>query len=305
MGNGAVELGQGLIPDQQDSRPVGGEILSNRDYLPLAIRPIPKQLIKKLCLIMGECGSIPKKGWNKYHEYEYIRETDVVERLQALFAKHNIFIFTKSLSEHTEGGFGRQRDSFQCRVEIEYTIADGDSGEYWVTTVFGYGQDTGEKGYYKALAGAHKYFLMKHFQIAADDDPENERKNVKDERKEEYQRKQEEKKQPTRQPPKNQQPPAKPKEQKKDEKTEGGLMMSALTALYTLATNKRVGHDKVKEFIVDKFKLDTSKKLKQEQYDIVMEWLKKKPEPPKVGSDDDIKAAAKETSSNFSHESPH
>jgi hypothetical protein len=43
-------------------------------------------LIKKLSEILGEVGSIEKKGHNKAQNYDFVRETDVAEAIRKLLA---------------------------------------------------------------------------------------------------------------------------------------------------------------------------------------------------------------------------
>jgi hypothetical protein len=55
---------------------------------------------------------------------------------------------------------------------MEHTIVDGDSGEKLVCSSAGMGCDPADKGIYKALTGAQKYFLQKLFFITDQTDPE-------------------------------------------------------------------------------------------------------------------------------------
>jgi hypothetical protein len=58
-------------------------------------------------------------------------------------------------------------------LTVEYTLYDGESGEEMKFTILGQGEDSGDKGTYKAMTGATKYALMKLFLIPTGDDPEN------------------------------------------------------------------------------------------------------------------------------------
>lgn len=137
----------------------------------------PRALILKLCKIMAECENLPKLGRNVNQNYDYVRESEVVNGIRNLLAKHQVFLFHTVRGEQREPVQGKHSTQWVTRLELEYTFMDGDSGESHTTFHLGYGQDGSEKGYYKALAGAHKYFLMKQFNISAgEDDPENEPK---------------------------------------------------------------------------------------------------------------------------------
>lgn len=55
---------------------------------------------------------------------------------------------------------------------MRFTVADSDTGEKIEGTVYGRGQDNMDKGIYKALTGALKYWLTTAFLIPTGDDPE-------------------------------------------------------------------------------------------------------------------------------------
>ena len=62
---------------------------------------------------------------------------------------------------------------FLTELIMEFTFMDGDSDATIGPLRFaGAGADTGDKGVYKSMTGAEKYFLMKTFLIATGDDPE-------------------------------------------------------------------------------------------------------------------------------------
>jgi hypothetical protein len=57
-------------------------------------------------------------------------------------------------------------------VEIDWTIRDGETGESLSFSMPGCGEDTGDKGLYKAITGSEKYALKNIFLIPTGDDPE-------------------------------------------------------------------------------------------------------------------------------------
>ena len=59
-------------------------------------------------------------------------------------------------------------------IKMTATFACGDGGASFTTSWLGSGQDSGDKGVYKALTGGVKYLLMKNFLVSTGDDPEQE-----------------------------------------------------------------------------------------------------------------------------------
>lgn len=58
-----------------------------------------------------------------------------------------------------------------CKFKGE--IIDPETGECEEYIFFGSGSDNGDKALYKAITGGHKFFLASNFNVAEDNDPEN------------------------------------------------------------------------------------------------------------------------------------
>lgn len=132
-----------------------------------------KQLVKKLAEVMTEVKYIQKTGYNSFHKYKYATEADVNEKVREELSKRNVIMIpnTKSHSVRTHTT-SKGSTEYIVTVEIEFTFYDGDTGESISFTVFGEGQDAGDKATYKGITGAQKYALMKAFMIPTGDDPE-------------------------------------------------------------------------------------------------------------------------------------
>lgn len=135
-----------------------------------------KSLVKKLCEVMASIGWIAKSGENTFHHYKYATEADLVSSLRGELSKRNLFIFP-DVQSHTRTPITRQtnagqRETALTDIMVCWTFVDGDSGEKWHCNVPGCGEDSGDKGVYKALTGSEKYLLMKAFLIPTGDDPE-------------------------------------------------------------------------------------------------------------------------------------
>lgn len=115
---------------------------------------------------MQECPDIPKTGRNAFHKYDYIEETVVSSTLRPFLAKYNIFIFASVIDLSKEGD--------TTRMMFCYTFVDGDTGEREQIQWAGEASDKGDKGIWKCYTGAHKYLLLKMFNLGTDQDPEKE-----------------------------------------------------------------------------------------------------------------------------------
>ena len=139
------------------------------------IEVVPPSLASKLSAIMGQLGTIEKKGENKSQHYAFVRESDVVAALVPMLAEKHIFIHQTVISSRREALYQTQSNMTMWISEVimEFYFIDGDTGEETKPRQFnGAGADTGDKGIYKAMTGAEKYFLMKSFLISTGDDPE-------------------------------------------------------------------------------------------------------------------------------------
>ena len=132
----------------------------------------PKGLYAKLAEVMGEVGYVQKRGRNTFHNYDYVTEADLLDAVRDKLAARNIMILPsiKELQERTIAT--KKGESTISTVLMDFTFVDGDSGEQHTVTMVGQGEDAADKGIYKALTGAAKYFVMKAFLVPTGDDPE-------------------------------------------------------------------------------------------------------------------------------------
>ena len=134
-------------------------------------------LIKKLSKVMAEIERIPKNGTNEFHKYKYVTESDMVDALRGKLAEAGIMIIPSVEKTTTHLGAIQTRNGAQSLIDIEmtFTIYDSESDQQIVAKWSGQGSDSGDKGVYKAMTGAVKYFLMKMFLVSTGDDPEGEK----------------------------------------------------------------------------------------------------------------------------------
>lgn len=125
--------------------------------------------------VMAAVERVPKNGFNKFHNYEYATESDLLKVIRPAMAENGLALFPSQthVSEPDASG--------NVTVRVEYTYAHV-SGEVWPHPLVshGVGNDRakngsdGDKAVYKAVTGANKYMLFKLFQVDTGDDPEAE-----------------------------------------------------------------------------------------------------------------------------------
>lgn len=133
-------------------------------------------LAQRLVAVMREAGSIEKLGYNDFNKYAYIKESDISKKMQALFCKYGIFVLANTVAHKaTQSVSDKGKVQTFSQVEIEYTFINMDNPNETLTAkAYGEGVDTGDKAGYKASTGAHKYFLIRNFNLGSDEDAEKE-----------------------------------------------------------------------------------------------------------------------------------
>jgi len=136
-----------------------------------------KNILAKLHLVFSQAGTVEKSGFNEYQNYAYSKETDILAALRPMLVKHGLFISHSVTAVKTYPVVSpKGKAETLTEVTVEYTIYEVMSGECLKLTAYGTGADASDKGLYKALTGAHKYFLSKNFCLATNDDVEDDSK---------------------------------------------------------------------------------------------------------------------------------
>ena len=136
-----------------------------------------KLLITKLSDIMQSVERIPKNGWNDFHKYKYATEADVADHCRKLIADHHIIMTTdvesaEIINMESTDKIGAIKSTPITRLRMRFRFYDGDSDATISFAMYADGQDSLDKGCYKAITGGVKYALMKTFLIPTGDDPE-------------------------------------------------------------------------------------------------------------------------------------
>lgn len=130
-------------------------------------------LHKKIHAVMNEIGNIQKRGHNKFHNYKYATETDYVEALRPLFKKHGLTVTPRIVRGSLVITGPDEKGQLITTIEVEFKITCIDNPNHFETAIVGgAGQDKGDKGIYKALTGAKKYWASLMFLVDTGDDPE-------------------------------------------------------------------------------------------------------------------------------------
>lgn len=134
---------------------------------------VPKSLYAKLAEVMLEIGYVEKRGHNAFHGYKYVTEADLVDAVRSKLAARNVVVLPSLTGiEERPIKTAKGKDSTITTARVAFTFCDGDTGQTHTSEWAGAGDDPADKGLYKAMTGAAKYFLMKSFLIPTGDDPE-------------------------------------------------------------------------------------------------------------------------------------
>jgi hypothetical protein len=130
----------------------------------------------KIATISGFLGRIPKNGYNKFNNYWYVLESDLVEHVRYWLAAARILVYPESFREHTvftfdgiQTGQGKQRDVLTDNIVV-YRVMDGRTGETFTFEVNGQGSDPRDKGANKASTSAMKFAYLRLFNISSGED---------------------------------------------------------------------------------------------------------------------------------------
>jgi hypothetical protein len=131
--------------------------------------------------IMGELGAISKNKKNHQQGFMYRGIDDVMNTLNPLLTKYQVFIVPEVLEhirEERQSNKGNTLLYSICKIKYTFYAADGTNIS---AVVVGEGMDSGDKATNKAMAIAMKYACFQTFCIATEEmqDPDAEAHEVK------------------------------------------------------------------------------------------------------------------------------
>jgi len=132
--------------------------------------PTKNGLARKLLNIQKEIKFVAKNGRNEFQSYDYATERDFVTTLKPLLEKHGVLVIPEMAAPPTVEPHGK---GMLTTILMKFKLVNvDDPTDYFIALVGGQGQDNGDKGIYKAITGAKKYFIATTFMVPTGDDPE-------------------------------------------------------------------------------------------------------------------------------------
>lgn len=146
-----------------------------------------KSIYKKLLTIQKKINGLGKD--KKSNNYSYVTGDKVLGEIKPLMNELGLLLKQEVLSIENERmdyktGIGTQyekpKSEILSKVMMQFTWIDTETGEKDVNSFGANGQNDWEKGLGSALTYAERYFLLKYFHIATDEDDidNHERKGV-------------------------------------------------------------------------------------------------------------------------------
>lgn len=152
----------------------------NQGQLPSLAETLKEQskLFKKVLNVVKGVEKIEKSGYNSHQKYHYSTEQDLVNAVRKLLLDNQLLVLTDSETKEVvkmskSDAQGKAKETLVTVVNTRHTFCDVETGFTYPIQSTGAGWDDTDKGVYKGLTGAMKYFISKNFLVATDDDPEN------------------------------------------------------------------------------------------------------------------------------------
>ncbi len=125
-----------------------------------------KSIIEKLLKITEEIQPLTKDGTNQESKYNYVAEQTVLVAVRPLLIKSKVLLVTDIISQ--------SRENDVTTINCKFTFICSETLESISYLWMGTGFDMQDKGLYKAITGALKYFLIKNLLIETGEntDPE-------------------------------------------------------------------------------------------------------------------------------------
>lgn len=147
------------------------------------------QLFRKLMNVVEKMENVKKSGYNSHQKYHYSTEQDLIDSVRQLLIDNKILVLTDSETKEVvkigkpqldkNGANVGTKESLVTVVNTRHTFCDIETGYTYNIQSTGTGWDETDKGSFKAITGAMKYFLSKNFLVPGEDDAENDGITVK------------------------------------------------------------------------------------------------------------------------------
>jgi len=129
-------------------------------------------IYKKLLEIQKEVKGLSKDKAS--HNFEYVTGNKLLSFIKPLMDKHGLILKQEVLSiENTRQDYKTRhgdKSEILSKVMMRFTWIDAETGDTDVNLFGANGQNDWEKGLGSALTYAERYFILKYFHIATDED---------------------------------------------------------------------------------------------------------------------------------------
>lgn len=129
-------------------------------------------LYQKLLIIQKHVMGLSKD--KKSFSYEYVTGGKVLEHIKPLMNEHGLLLKQEVLSfSNTRMDYNTKngaKTEILSKVDMKFTWVDSETGEKDENFFGANGQNDFEKGFGSALTYGERYFLLKYFHIATDED---------------------------------------------------------------------------------------------------------------------------------------
>jgi len=131
------------------------------------------ELYKKLHKIQKAVTALKKNAQG--HGYQYLNGEKLLDHIKPLMNEHGLLLKQEILSIENERmdyttGTGKPKSEILSRVMLRFTWIDSETGEKDENLFGANGQNDWDKGVGSALTYGERYFLLKFFHIATDED---------------------------------------------------------------------------------------------------------------------------------------
>lgn len=138
------------------------------------------KLYTKILDVVSKMEAIEKSGYNTHQKYSYSTEEDLVNGIRSLIVANKLLVLTSSeikevqkLNKSDKNAANGFKETLVAIVTTRHKFIDVETGESEEVTSSGMGWDDTDKGSFKAITGAMKYFISKNFLVPGKDDAEN------------------------------------------------------------------------------------------------------------------------------------
>lgn len=132
-----------------------------------------RTFLQKLQALQDEMGAFAweKDGINRHQSYKYISEKQYKSNFKTALKKAGLIWKMELIDREFVPAISDKMHMVLCTFKGQ--IIDPETGEREEYVFGGSGADNGDKALYKAVTGAHKFFLASNFNVAEDNDPES------------------------------------------------------------------------------------------------------------------------------------